>query len=121
MPLLGGPSLRGVQPALGDAALEALDASACVHELLAPGIERVAVRAHLDAQLRARRAGDELVAARAVHARLLVGGVDVDLHRGPILAATAGRDEEPPAATRRGSAPACCARRVSASRALRPR
>src|SRR5256885_11140445 len=91
MPLLGGPSLCGVQPALGDAALEALDASARVHELLAPGVERVAVRAHLDAQLRARRAGDELVAARAVHARLLVGGMDLGLHRGPILAAARAR------------------------------
>src|SRR5439155_18569832 len=119
MPLLGGPSsLCGVQPALGDAALEALDASARVHELLAPGVERVAVRAHLDTQLRARRAGDELVAARAMHTRLLVGGVDVGLHRGLILAAAKGGDRnrrppraQPPrlllGAAIRSPAPAC--------------
>jgi len=48
--------------ALGDTTLEALDASAAVHELLASCVERVAVRADLDAQLVLRSTGDELVA-----------------------------------------------------------
>ena len=38
-----------------EAALEALDAAARVHELLLPGVERVALRAHLDVELRLRR------------------------------------------------------------------
>ena len=62
---VSGPSAA----ALGHAALEALDAPAAVHELLPAGVERVAVRAHLDVQLVLRRAGDELVAARAAHVR----------------------------------------------------
>ena len=66
--LLGGPGLS--QATLGDAALEALDASAGVHQLLPARVERVAVRAHLDVQLVARGAGDELVAACAAN----VGG-----------------------------------------------
>ena len=40
-----------LQAALGDAALEALDAAAGVHQLLAAGVERVAVRADLDVEL----------------------------------------------------------------------
>ena len=67
--LLGGPGLRGVQAALGDPALEALDASAGVHQLLPARVERMAVGADLDVELIARRAGDELVAAGAAHVR----------------------------------------------------
>ena len=81
--LLAGSALRCVQAALGDASLEALDASTGVHELLAPGVEGVAVRAHLDAQLVARGARHEFVPAGAVHARGHVARVDAVLHRGP--------------------------------------
>src|ERR1700742_3100812 len=78
-----------MQAALGHAALEALDATAAVDELLAARVERVAVRADLDAQLVLSRAGDELVAARAVHVCSCVRRVDLRLHRLLILAAWA--------------------------------
>src|SRR6202043_2471826 len=68
--LLRGARLRRLQAALGDSALEALHASTRVHELLAPGVERVAVRAHLYPQLVLSRARQKLVSARAMHARL---------------------------------------------------
>src|SRR5271163_611365 len=57
----------GALAAAGDATLEALDAPAGVDQLLAPRIERVAVRADLDAQLWLGGAGLEFVAARAAH------------------------------------------------------
>src|SRR5436190_1677756 len=66
--------------ALGGAALEALDAAAGVHELLAPRVERVAVRADLDVQLGLGRARGELVAARAAHVGLDVLGMNLGLH-----------------------------------------
>src|SRR2546421_3639625 len=66
--------------ALGGAALEALDATAGVHELLAPRVERVAVRADLDVQLGLGRARGELVAAGAADVRLDVFGMDLGLH-----------------------------------------
>src|SRR3954470_6364847 len=52
----------GVHPAAG------------VDELLLAGVERVAVRADLDVQLRLGGAGPELVAARAAHVGLYVLG-----------------------------------------------
>src|SRR5580704_16593350 len=55
----------GALPAAGDAALEALDATAGVDQLLAARVERVAVRADLDAQLGLGGASLELVSARA--------------------------------------------------------
>ena len=79
-----------VQAALGDAALEALDASTGVDQLLAARVERMAVRADLDVQLVAGGAGDELVAAGAAHVRLHVVGMDLCLHRHPILATGRG-------------------------------
>src|SRR3954447_12291709 len=66
--------------ALGVAALEALDPAARVHQLLLAGVEGVALRAELDAELGHGRAGDEFVAARAVHAAFDVSGVGVGLH-----------------------------------------
>src|SRR4051794_28279901 len=65
----------------GGAAAEAVDAAAGVHELLPARVERVAVRADLDVDLGLRRAGRELVAARAPHVGLDVFGVDSGLHR----------------------------------------
>src|ERR1035437_2222843 len=82
--LLGGAGLGCVQAALGDAALEALDAAAGVHQLLPARVERVAVRADLDVQRVARRARHELVAARARDVDRTVGGVDLVLHLGTV-------------------------------------
>ena len=56
---------RAAAPALGDAALEALDAPTGVDQLLAAGVERMAGRADLDVDLGLGRARHELVAARA--------------------------------------------------------
>src|SRR5665213_2201264 len=71
----------GALPAAGDAALEALDATACVDQLLAARVERVAVRADLDAQLGLGGASLELVPARAAHDRGHVLRMDLGLHR----------------------------------------
>jgi len=65
---------------LRGAALEALDTTAGVHQLLAARVERVAVRADLDVELGLRRARRELVAARAPHASLDVLGMNRFLH-----------------------------------------
>src|SRR3954449_4026644 len=62
------------------AAAEALHPAAGVHELLLARVERVAVRADLDVDLRLGRARRELVAARAAHVGFDVLGVDVGLH-----------------------------------------
>src|SRR5436190_3126421 len=72
--------LRLGRRALGGAALEALDAAARVHELLAPRVERVAVRADLDVQLGLGRARGELVATGAAHVGLDVLGMNLGLH-----------------------------------------
>jgi hypothetical protein len=64
------------QTALGDPALEALDAPASVHQLLATRVEGVAVRAHLDVQLGLGGAREEFVAAGAAHVCLDVVRVD---------------------------------------------
>src|SRR4051794_25202241 len=77
----GGSGLGLAAGALGSAAPEALDATAGVHELLPARVERVAVRADLDVDLRLGRARRELVAARATDVRLDVLGMDVGLHR----------------------------------------
>src|SRR6266545_6505874 len=66
--------------ALGGPALEALDASAGVDQLLPPRVERVAVRADLDVDLGLRGARRELVAARAAHVGLDVLRMDFGLH-----------------------------------------
>src|SRR5436190_19452482 len=94
------PTVEAMEPlaataALGalstlEALLEALDASAAVHELLLARVERVAVRAHLDVQLRLGRPRLECVPARARHRRKNVLGVDVSLHGVRIAAASVG-------------------------------
>ena len=63
-PWLGGGA------ALGHAPLEALDAPTGVDQLLASGVEGMAVGADLDVQLLLGRARDELVAAGAAHVGL---------------------------------------------------
>jgi hypothetical protein len=75
-----------VQAALGDPALEALDASTRVYELLPARVERMAVGADLYVQLVSSGAREELVPARATHVRTNVVWVDLGLHRQPILA-----------------------------------
>src|SRR3954451_2177215 len=65
---------------LGGAALEALDATAGVDQLLLARVERVAVRADLHVHVALGRAGRERVPARARHGRLDVLGMDFGLH-----------------------------------------
>src|SRR5438552_7390858 len=60
-----------------EALLEALDAPAAVHELLLARIERVAVRADLDMQLRLGRPRLECVPTGARHRRQGVLGMNV--------------------------------------------
>src|SRR6266566_5384994 len=62
------------------AALEALDATARVHELLLARVERVALRADLDVQLGLRRAGLERVPTGARHRGEDVLGMDAVFH-----------------------------------------
>ena len=66
---------------LGSATLEALDAAAGIDKLLLAGVERMALGADLDVDLRLRRAGHEVVPARAGDVGLDVVGVNVGLHR----------------------------------------
>src|SRR5205807_2871731 len=67
-------------PAGAVAALEALDPSARVHQLLLARVEGVALVAQLDVEVRLGRAGREGVAARAAHARLHVVGMNLGFH-----------------------------------------
>src|SRR5947208_4189480 len=79
--LRGKPGrLRLLRAAAGLAAAEALYATAGVDQLLAPGVERVAVGADLHVYLRLRRTGYELVPAGTAHVRLDVLRMDVGLH-----------------------------------------
>src|SRR5438045_576643 len=78
------PAARGPAP-------EALDAAARVDELLLAGVERMAGRADLDVELRLRRAGIELVAARAANVGEDVVGMDAGLHSLDVRASFAGR------------------------------
>src|SRR3954451_5127772 len=71
-------ALRG----FGGAALEPVHPATGVDQLLATGVEGVAVRADLYVDLRLRRPRRELVAAGAAHVRLDVFGMDLGLHRG---------------------------------------
>src|SRR5207247_486231 len=82
---------RALAATLGGAALEALDATARVNQLLAPGVEGVAVGADLDVQLGLGRARMELVAARAAHVGVDVLGMYARLHGELSVAARAGR------------------------------
>src|SRR4051794_38445867 len=66
------------------ASLEPLDLSRGVDDVLLPGDERVAVAAHVDAQLLSGRAHRELCPARAaVNACLVVLGVNIGFHGAP--------------------------------------
>src|SRR6476620_657549 len=73
-----------------EALLEALDTPTAVHELLLTRVERVAVRAHLDVQLRLGRPRLECVPARARHRLKDVLGMDVGFHVARIAAAWFG-------------------------------
>src|SRR5215471_4013564 len=97
-------------------ALEALHPTARVDELLLPRVERVALRADLHVELRLRRAGPELVAARARHVREDVVGMDVSFHRlARIPAATFGSALPPETTATTG--PSSAAAILPASRA----
>src|SRR5262249_38218561 len=114
----GGRGLRRAQAAFRHAALEALDAPARVDQLLTTGVERVAVGAHLDVELRTRRTRRELVAASAAHVSLHVVGMDWSLHAPPHSSV---RRAAPGARTRRKTplTPIACA--GADDRALRRR
>src|ERR671931_2792023 len=79
--------------------LEALDAAAGVEELLLARVERVAVRADLDVQLRLRRSRLERVPARAGDRRQYVLGMDADFHRSARIATAASGATLPPETT----------------------
>src|SRR5436189_1029836 len=80
-------------------ALEALDAAAGVHELLLARVEGMTGRADLDVQLGLRRAGLELVPARAAHGREHVLRVNVGLHRRARIAEAVSGAALPPETT----------------------
>src|SRR5258708_17227921 len=79
--------------------LEPLDATARVHQLLLARVERMAVRADLDVQLRLRGARDELVAARAANRCKDVLGMDAGFHCPPRIAAAVSAATLPPETT----------------------
>src|SRR5438105_1429405 len=81
---LAAPRLAGAL----EAALEALDPAARIHELVLARVERVAVRADLHVQLGLRGARLERVPAGAGHVREHVVGMDAGLH-GPARIAAA--------------------------------
>src|SRR5207248_8894587 len=82
-----------------ESALEALDPSAGVHELLLARVEGVALGADLDVQLRLGRADLERVPAGARHRRQHVIGMDTGLHRPPRIAAACSATTLPPETT----------------------
>src|SRR5579864_1753094 len=77
-------------------ALEALDPSAGVHELLLARVEGVALGADLDVQLRLGRMDLERVPAGTGHRREHVIGMDTGLHRPPRIAAACLATAFPP-------------------------
>src|SRR5581483_8803888 len=83
--------VRALQPAL-----EPLDPSARVHELLLARVERMALRADLDVEIRLRRARLERVPARARHGREHVLGMDAGLHQAARIAAALWASTLPP-------------------------
>ena len=60
--------------------LEAVHTSTAVHQFLLAGIERMALRADFDLQLRLDGAGFERLAAHATDDRLAILGMDLFLH-----------------------------------------
>src|SRR5581483_2226064 len=95
--LLAAGALR----ALGalEPALEALDPSTGVHELLLARIEGVALGADLDVQLGLGRMDLERVPAGARHRGEHVIGMDTGLHRSPRIAAACSATTLPPETT----------------------
>src|ERR1043166_2148088 len=81
------------------AALEALDAAARIDELLLARVERVALRADLDVELRLRRAGLERVSAGARHRGDHVLGMDTGFHCSLKIAAACSGSTLPPEPT----------------------
>src|SRR5947208_16070005 len=79
--------------------LEALDPAAGVHQLLLARVERVAVRADLDVQLRLRRAREKLVAAGAANVSDDVLGMDAGFHCSARIAAAVCGATLPPETT----------------------
>src|SRR6059058_4944609 len=82
-----------------EAALEALDTAARVHQLLLARVERVALAADLDVQLRLGGTRLERVPAGAVHVREDVLGVDVGLHAPARIAEAVSSATLPPLIT----------------------
>src|SRR5581483_11885921 len=80
-------------------ALEALDPSAGVHELLLARVEGVALGADLDVQLRLGRMDLERVPAGARHRGEHIFGMDTGLHRSARIAAAWWGTEFPPETT----------------------
>ncbi len=74
-----GGSASGTPP-LGHSPLEALDPTTGVDQLLPAGVERMTGGADLDVDLGLRRAGHELVAARAAHMRIYIFRVYASFH-----------------------------------------
>src|SRR3954471_16305069 len=64
----------------GQPALEALDATARIDQLLLAGVERMAVGADLHVHVALRGTRHELVPAGAAHGGLCVFGMDLGLH-----------------------------------------
>src|SRR3954468_23596126 len=79
-----------------EAALEALDASTGIHQLLLARVERVAVRADLQVELGLGRARLEGVPAGAGHLREHVVRVDLGLHRPARISAAMRASTLPP-------------------------
>src|SRR5438132_14435310 len=92
-------SLSARLPGALKPALEPLHAAARVDELLFARVERVAVRADLDVQLRLRRPRLERVPAGARHVREDVVGMDLGLHRRARIAAAPRSSTLPPETT----------------------
>src|SRR3954454_6820110 len=104
-PMAWDTALRGrARCALGllEAALEALDASTGVQQLLLAGVERVARRTDLDMELGLRGTRRERVPAPAVHRGENVVGVDLRLHRRARIAAAVCVATFPPETSRTG-------------------
>src|SRR5262245_65124072 len=112
--LLVGAAARA---GLLEAALEALHPTAGVHELLLPGVERVALGADLHVELFLRRARPELVPAGAGHVREDVLGMDVGLHRRARIAAAVDDATFPPETTQTVRPPSTLPARTAATAA----
>src|SRR4051794_31579203 len=98
--IAGAPgSAAACAAGLLEAALEPLDAAAGVHQLLLARVERVALGADVDVEVGLRRTRVEVVAARAVHVRDDVLGVNVRFHRPTRIAAAVSLETLPPDTT----------------------